>query len=156
MTQFSKWKTIGYATAIFVAGGISGGALGVYETKSHLFAPPRQQDMALRIRNRLRARLDLTPGQVAKIDPIVESAATELHAIRVETAQRINKIFDDSYAQVSSNLTPDQRAKFEEMQQERREMMHRWRPGPDGPDDWGGPRHNRPPGDNAGPGPSQP
>ena len=31
MTPFSKWKTIGYAAAIFMAGSISGGALGVYE-----------------------------------------------------------------------------------------------------------------------------
>jgi len=107
MIQYSKWKTIGYAAAIFVAGGVSGGALGVYETKSHLFAPPPEQEMALRIRNRLQAKLGLSEEQMAKIKPIVEGAARDLHSIRAETAQRINKVFDDSYAQVSCEAGPD-------------------------------------------------
>jgi hypothetical protein len=129
MTQFSKWKTIGYAAAIFVTGGISGGALGVYETKSQLFAPPREQEMALRLLHRLQARLDLSPDQVAKIRPIIDQAASDLHSIRTETALRINKVFDDSYAQVSAVLTPEQRAKLDQIQKERREMMRHWRPG---------------------------
>ena len=130
MIQYSKWKTIGYAAAIFVAGGVSGGALGVYETKSHLFAPPPEQEMALRIRNRLQAKLGLSEEQMAKIKPIVEGAARDLHSIRAETAQRINKVFDDSYAQVSAILTPEQRAKLDQMQRERRAMMQsHWQDG---------------------------
>ena len=123
MSQFSQWKTIGYAAAIFVAGGISGGALGVYEAKSHLFSPPGEREMALHMRNRFQARLGLTPDQMAKINPIVETAAAELRSIRVETAQRLNKVFEDSYAQVSAILTPEQRPKFDEMLKERRAMM---------------------------------
>jgi hypothetical protein len=138
MTQFSKWKTIGYAAAIFVAGGISGGALGVYETKSHLFAPPREQEIALRFLHRLQLRLDLSPDQVAKIRPIVAAAASNLRAIRMDTARRVNKVFDDSYSQVSAILTPDQRLKLDELQKERRaSMQNRWQEGhhhPGGPD----------------------
>jgi len=140
MTPFSKWKTLGYAAALFVAGAISGGALGVYEARSHLFVPPRQQEMALHLRERLRARLGLSPDQVAKITPIIESAAADIRSIRMETVQRINKVFDDSYASVSAILTPEQRVKFDQMQRERREMMQRhWqeahrRPGGPGPE----------------------
>jgi hypothetical protein len=147
MSQFSQWKTIGYAAAIFVAGGISGGALGVYEAKSRLFSPPGEREMALHMRNRLQARLGLTPEQMAKITPIVESAASELHSIRVETAQRLDKVFEDSYTQVSALLTPEQRPKLDEMLRERRALMqahsqegHR-HPGPGNPD---GPRYDRP------------
>jgi hypothetical protein len=138
MTGLSQWKIIGYAAAIFVAGGISGGALGVYETKSNLLVPPREQEMALRMRNRFAAKLGLSPDQIAKITPIIDSAAADLHSIRAETAQRMNKVFDDSYAQVSAILTPEQRIKLDQMQKERHEMMHRWQeghryPGPGGP-----------------------
>ena len=69
MTQFSQWKTIGYAAAIFVAGGISGGALGVYHTRTHLFAPQGQQEIAVHMRTMLQSRLALTPDQAAKDQP---------------------------------------------------------------------------------------
>jgi hypothetical protein len=140
MTQVSKWKIIGYAAAIFIAGGISGGALGVYETRSNLLVPPREQEMALRIRNRFQARLGLSPDQTAKITPIIDSAAAELHSIHMEANERISKVFDDSYTQIAAILTPEQRTKLEQMRKERQERMqhaqsHR-HPGPDhdGPD----------------------
>ena len=123
MSPFSKWKTIGYAVAIFVAGGISGGALGVYETKSHLFDPQREQEVALRWRQHLTEKLGLTPDQVAKINPIIDNGATQLRSIRADTMQRLNKVFEDSYSEISAILTPDQRAKLDQMDKERREMM---------------------------------
>ncbi len=147
MSQFSQWKTIGYAAAIFVAGGISGGALGIYEAKSRLFSPPGEREMALHMRNRLQARLGLTPEQMAKITPIVENAASELRSIRVETAQRLNKVFEDSYSQVSAVLTPDQRPKLDEMLRERRAMMQaHWQEGHHHPGQGipGGPRYDGP------------
>jgi hypothetical protein len=154
MSQFSQWKTIGYAAAIFVAGGISGGALGVYEAKSRLFSPPGEREMALHMRNRLQARLGLSPEQMAKINPIILNAASELRAIRSETAERLNKVFEDSYAQVSAVLTPEQRPKLDEMLRERRAMMqahwqeyHHHQPF----NDSGGSGH-----DASGPGPSAP
>jgi hypothetical protein len=162
MTAFSKWKTIGYAAAIFVAGGVSGGALGIYETKSSLFAPQPEKEVALRIRNRLRVRLGLSDDQMAKIAPIIDSAARDLRSIRVESAQRINKVFEDSYAQVSALLTPEQRKKLDEMERERRTMMqNHWQdghwhpPGPGGPGGPGGQRHgDGPDHDRPEPGPS--
>lgn len=125
MTPFSKWKTIGYAAAIFVTGAISGGALGIYETKSGLFAPPPEQEMALRIRNRLQEKLGLSNEQMTKVTPIIESTARDLHAVRMEAAQRVNRVFEDAYARLSSVLTPEQRAKLDQMQRERRAMMQR-------------------------------
>jgi hypothetical protein len=123
MSQFSKWKTIGYAAAIFVTGGISGGALGVYEAKSHLFEPQREQEIAVRIRTRLQTKLALSPDQMAKINPIIDSDAAAVRAIHMEATQRVNKVFEDSYAKVSYILTPEQRAELDQMEKERREMM---------------------------------
>ena len=123
MSQFSQWKTIGYAVAIFVAGGISGGALGVYEPKSHLFDPQREQEVALKWRTRLQNKLDLTPDQMARINPIIDNGVAQLRSIRSDTMERLNKVFEDSYTKISAILTPDQRAKLDQMDKERREMM---------------------------------
>jgi len=146
MTPLSKWKTIGYAAAIFVAGGVSGGALGVYEARSHLFTPTGEREIALHMRKRLQARLGLSPEQVAKIEPIIDGAASQIHSVRMETTRQINQVFDDSFARISSILTPEQRTELEQIQKERRAMMQgRWdghrRPGGLGAED--GPR--RPP-----------
>jgi Spy/CpxP family protein refolding chaperone len=90
--------------------------------------------MAGRILDRLQVRLNLTPDQIARIRPIIARSAVELRLVRADTALRINKVFDDSYAQVSALLTADQRTKLDEMQRKRRENMQlhlggRWRPG---------------------------
>jgi hypothetical protein len=154
MTPFSKWKTIGYAAAIFVTGGISGGALGVYEARTHLFSQPRDSEIAMRMHERLQKRLGLTDDQMSKIDPIIDSTASELHAIRMDTMERMNKVFDDSYAKVAALLTPDQKAKLDEMDKERKAMMqqHPWQENhhhPGGPDGSpGGPGDH--PGDHQG------
>ena len=157
MSPFSKWKTIGYAVAIFVAGGISGGALGVYETKSHLFEPPREQEMALHWRKRLQDKLELTPDQMATINPIIDNGVAQLRSIRIDTMERLNKIFEDSYAKISAVLTPDQRTKLDQMDKERREMMEQHlqenhhHPGPGGSP---GASHDGPDSDGHGPGPA--
>jgi hypothetical protein len=137
MSQFSKWKTIGYAAALFATGAISGVALGVYETKTHLLEPQRTQEIADRIKTRLQAKLDLSPDQEAKINPIVDNTAAEVRTARMEMAQRIGKIFEESYAKISAILTPDQRKKLDQMEKERADMMSHWqenhrRPGPPG------------------------
>lgn len=159
MTQFSKWKIIGYTAAIFVVGGISGGALGVYETKSQIFVPQRQRDVATRIRNHLQSRLGLSPDQMAKVDPIIDSAASEIRSIRMDAAQRVIKVFDASYAQISAILNPAQRIKLAEIQKERREMMQRaqsrWQEGHRHPSG-GGPEYDEPPHGSPGPVPSGP
>lgn len=151
MTQFSKWKIIGYAAAIFIAGGISGGALGVYQARSNFLAPPPEQEMAVRMLDRFQTRLGLTPDQVAKIKPVIDSAAADLSTIRADTAKRINEVFDASYTQVSALLTPEQRVKLLQMQKEHRERMQRAmsRHHPGGPrhegPDHDGPDHDGPP-----------
>ncbi|MGA3169405.1 MAG: hypothetical protein ABSE62_00170 [Chthoniobacteraceae bacterium] len=137
MTRFSKWKTIGYAVAIFVTGGISGGALGVYEAKIRLLAEPKEPEVALRILNHLKTRLELTPDQVAEITPIVQKAAEDIHRYRGECTDNVIKVLDQAYAQISADLTPDQRAKLQQMQKERLEQLQHqqqghWHPGEPG------------------------
>jgi len=154
MSQFSKWKTIGYAAALFATGAISGGALGVYETKTHLLEPQRTQEIADHIKIHLQSKLDLSPDQQAKINPIVDNTAAQIRTERMEMAQRIGKIFGDSYSKISAILTPDQRKKLDQMEKERADMMAHWqenhrRPGPPG----GSPHDDDMHGGPGGPGP---
>ena len=150
MTQFSKWKTIGYAVSLFVVGAISGGALGVYETKSHLFAPVPEREMESRLLHRLRTKLDLTEGQVAQIQPIIRSAARDIRSIHFEAMEQTNKVLDASYAQLAPILTPEQRKTLDEMQKERHALLEmrieaHHHPMPAGPDGPGGPDGPPPP-----------
>ena len=159
MMPLAKWKMIGYAAALFAAGAVSGGALGVYETKARLFQPQQEQDVALRMRARLQKRLELTPDQMAKLAPIIDSAAKDLHAIRTDNAQRVGKVFESAYSQISAILTPEQRVKLEQMQKEHRAMIQNrlghWHQGggpggggPDGPHGGGPGPHGPGAGDN--------
>jgi len=129
MTQFSKWKTIGYAASIFAAGGVSGGAIGVYYARSRLLAsqpvPVAKDAIAMRIMSHLGHRLNLTPDQAAKIRPIADDAAAQIEQIIGVRAGEVTAILDKAYAQISPILTPDQRARLDEIVKERREMLQR-------------------------------
>jgi len=162
MSQFSKWKTIGYAAAIFTTGGISGGALGVYKARTQFAEPQHEQEIALHMKKRFETKLGLTPDQVAKVDPILDDTAAKLVSIRADTAQHVGRLFEDSYVKISAVLTPAQRVTLDQMEKERKATMDRWQenhhhPGPGGaPDDDHHPGPGGPPdgGPHDGPGPS--
>lgn len=60
----------------------------------------------------LKTLLGLSDTQAAQVDVIMQEQKTKMDAIRTETEQRIQTL-----------LTPEQAAKFTEMQQKRQERM---------------------------------
>lgn len=131
MSVFSKWRTIGYAVAIFLAGVVSGGIVCFYETRAHMFRPPGEEEVAHHIMHRLEGRLQLLPEQVEQVGPIVARAAAELHAAQVQEAERVDQVFDSAYNRVAPLLSPAQRARLDQMYQEqlkrRAAMRAHWR-----------------------------
>lgn len=123
MMTLQNWKSVGYVVAIFVAGGIAGASIALSMTH-HKFPGPRDMQRFL------THRLDLTPEQVQKVDPIVDKLNTDLQAVRRDARQRASKLIDDADTQIASFLTPDQKAKMQQLQRARREHMmhHRWHP----------------------------
>src|SRR5438067_5837993 len=120
------WKTIAYAAALFIAGGVTGATIGVAVEKGSMFRPPRPHDMAQQMRNRLRSRLALTPEQLQKIDPIIKKTSDDLNAIHQETVARAAQITENCNAQIAASLSPEQKQKMEQMEKEHRGFLEEY------------------------------
>jgi Spy/CpxP family protein refolding chaperone len=70
----------------------------------------------------LTKALDLTPEQVAKIQPIFDQAKPQVMAARQEAKQKIEKIRENAVAQIRPILTPAQQQKFDALKKARDDM----------------------------------
>jgi Spy/CpxP family protein refolding chaperone len=110
---------------VFVAGAATGAFLGIHHLRHHvILGPPHSGDVPDRMREHLRRALSLTAEQENKIAPIVDATSTKLETIRVETAERVRTVMEDSKREIAPLLTPEQQKKLEKLESEHRKMMH--------------------------------
>src|SRR5207247_10260481 len=88
MNQALKWKLIVGFILVFVAGGISGVFLGGLYARHLFFGFHQPEQIGARMKERLRAELNLTPEQVAKVPPTIDKTAVQLRQLRQEPARR--------------------------------------------------------------------
>jgi hypothetical protein len=122
MTNARSWKVILYATLIFVAGLFIGSLAGPRILLKFL-RPPTPAEMSSHILARLQSRLSLTPEQTAQVKPVVEHTASEIDAIRKATTKQISDRIGESNSKIAAFITPEQKAKLDQMEAERREHM---------------------------------
>ena len=124
MNRDLKWK-LGLAfLLVFVAGGMTGVFFGVHLLRHHLMlGPPHSGDVPDRMREHMRRTLGLTAEQEKKIAPIVDATSAKLETIRVETAERVRTVMEDSKKEVAPLLTPEQQKKLDQLESEHRKMM---------------------------------
>ena len=124
MNSALKWK-IGLAfLLVFVAGGTTGAFFGVHHLRHHvLLGPPHSGDVPDRMREHLRRALGLSAEQERKISPIVDATSAKLESIRVETAERVRAVMEESKKEVAPLLTPEQQQKLNKLDAEHRKMM---------------------------------
>ncbi|HET9418361.1 MAG TPA: hypothetical protein VFO30_03395 [Chthoniobacterales bacterium] len=135
MNRALKWKLLGGFVLVFIAGGTTGVFLGAAHAR-HSFFALHQNIMAERMRHRLRAELQLSDEQMAKIAPIIDKTAARLQEIRHTTGQQVHETILEAHREIAPNLTEDQRAKLQAL--EARPHHPRWfnhgrRPSPPGP-----------------------
>jgi Spy/CpxP family protein refolding chaperone len=70
----------------------------------------------------LTKALELTPDQVAKIQPIFDQAKPQLKAARQESKQKIQAIRENIQSQIRPILTPAQQQKFDAIKKAREDM----------------------------------
>ena len=58
-----------------------------------------------------------------KISPLIDQAMRQVEVIRKETARRVFANVSNLHEQVLLVLTPEQKAKFEQLERERREYL---------------------------------
>ena len=71
----------------------------------------------------LVSKLDLTPEQQAKIKPIVDQANDELRQLRRTTQRTTVGVLERMQADISAQLTPEQKAKFDSQMGHQRERF---------------------------------
>src|SRR5437879_2821344 len=91
MNRALQWKLIAGFILVFVAGGITGAFVGGSYARHHFLAFHRPELIGGRMKERLRAELNLTPEQIAKISPIIDKTAAQLRDIRRDTARAVRK-----------------------------------------------------------------
>lgn len=76
---------------------------------------------------RFTDKLNLTPEQKAKVQPLFDQAKPQLQQIHEEAMQKARTVIEGTMSQVRAVLTPEQQAKFDEMKEAhenaRRAMM---------------------------------
>src|SRR5215467_13979204 len=123
MNRALKWKlTAGFILA-FVAGAVTGAAVGGMHARHVFFEFHHPELIGVKMKEQFRSELDLTPDQVARISPIIDKTAAELQKVRCDTGGRVREIWMEAHQQIAANLTDEQRQKLRQM----KERHHQWR-----------------------------
>ncbi len=124
MSNQLKWKLGLAVLLVFVAGGMTGAFFSVHHIRHHIMlGPPHSGDVPDRMREHLRRTLGLTAEQEQKISPIVDATSAKLESIRVDTAERVRSVMEDSKKEMAPLLTPEQQKKLDKLESEHRKMM---------------------------------
>ena len=115
MNSALKWKLIAGFVLAFVAGGITGAAVGGMHARHVFFEFHHPELIGIRMKEGLRKELNLTPEQVAKISPIVDKTAAQLKQIRRDTGRRVHEIMMEAHREMAANLTDEQRLKLQQI-----------------------------------------
>ncbi|MEY2559470.1 MAG: hypothetical protein QOE34_2895 [Verrucomicrobiota bacterium] len=122
MSKASTSKIVLYAALIFVAGLVIG-VLAASLLHRTLLRPPTPAEMSRHILARLERRLSLTPEQTAQIKPLVEQTSSDVEAIRLATTKQVTDRIAETDSKIAAFLTPEQKAKLNQMEAEHREHM---------------------------------
>ena len=124
MNSALKWKLAFAFLLVFVAGGMTGAFFGFHHLGHHvILGPPHSGDVPDRMREHLRRTLGLSADQEKRVSPIVDATSAKLETIRVETAERVRTVMEDSKKEIAPLLTPEQQKKLDQLESEHRKMM---------------------------------
>jgi len=123
-----NWKQWLVLALIFILGAATGASLtiGLTPRFNH---PPGAQQMKKRLLMTLTHRLNLTPEQQAKVQPILADLATQMQTVHRDEVARATQIMEKATNQIKAILTPEQQAQMQTMQQEMESERDRMTPG---------------------------
>ena len=130
MNDALKWKLAFAFLLVFVAGAATGSFFGLHHLRRHvILGPPHSGDVKERMQEHFRRALDLTADQEKKVGPIVESTSAKLETIRVETAERVRTVMEESKREIAPLLTPEQQQRLKDMEARHRRWLQHHRQG---------------------------
>jgi hypothetical protein len=125
MTRPAAWKVFLYTAALFIAGAVCGAML--ISHRAPVAEQPlklgRTAEIADKIRTKLNARLQLTPAQQAKFEPLILKTSADLESIHKDCLDRITAALNLLHAEMAPDLTPGQQQSVKALEAERRDLM---------------------------------
>lgn len=122
---FRHWKIILLMVAIFVAGAICGTVFAGGSVWRGLMRVVNFDGWTDRTVHQYQKDLKLTPDQIEKIRPVVESRRPEMLRIRNEAIGKIGHTLGQMNAEIRPLLTPEQATKFDEINKARGERLRK-------------------------------
>ncbi|HTG44280.1 MAG TPA: hypothetical protein VK633_07080 [Verrucomicrobiae bacterium] len=120
MKRVIRWKVVLYLTAIFITGSVSGWVVATRAAKDKAFTPPKSNEIAASLRDRIHSKLNLTPDQAKQVDVIIERSSKQIQSVNWDCIKRIRQGISSRNAQINALLTPEQQKLFEEIEKDRR------------------------------------
>ncbi len=116
----SKWKIGLYLSALFLAGVVTGAILTAQIGRRMMMRVMQPEAMAGRWQRDLETRLNLTAAQSQKIAPIITDGMKNFGAVmRDQTGLALS----NCNARIEMELTPEQKIKFAEIEQEQQNFI---------------------------------
>jgi hypothetical protein len=125
MTRPAAWKVLLYTAALFIAGAVCGSIFTSRRTPvvDQPLKLGRAPEIAERIQTKLDARLQLTPAQQEKFEPLFVKTSTELESIHKDCLDQISAALDRLHTEMRPDLTPAQLELLTALEAERREQL---------------------------------
>jgi nucleoid DNA-binding protein len=113
-----RWKLISGLLLVFVL-GVLVGSVGTGFYLKHRLAPIIKEPRARKafIMKKLSKKLNLTPNQKTKIEPIVEQMIEKRREYYRKTRPEIKRIMDQGFTQIKEELNEDQKKKLDELRE---------------------------------------
>jgi hypothetical protein len=116
----TRWKIIASLLVVAVSAGGIGGILGWKYREERLIQERRDQSsIHLLYLSRLEEALALTPGQRARIAPVLDAASERTRKLSAQVATDAARIREDMRAAILPALTAEQRAAYEKFEADR-------------------------------------
>lgn len=133
MNSPTQKTVVMYLAATFVVGAVAGGAIGYGAGRRPTFRPFDREEMRVKVCERFTTELSLSPEQQKQMDPLVRQGMEEFENAHREQKARLRELMEKGRERMAAILTPEQRVKFEAMEQERENRMQSRSKGPGGP-----------------------
>jgi hypothetical protein len=121
----SSWKLVAVFAVLFLTGGVSGSLITYSLVRKQALPNPTRNlhTWTENLMQKLARAGRLTPEQIAKIHPRVESVVKQMQSIQIQSMQQGSDALDAALAEIETGLNPDQQKRLELFRERRRAFL---------------------------------
>lgn len=121
-------KIVAEFVGVFLVGALAGGLLVSSTTDTPLMAfmnkaANKPDAIVARINKKYAQDFNLSPDEIAKIQPLVQEMAQHIYQSRHQFGLDILSTLDDYHAKIAAQLTPEHRDVYEKAMVDRRKQL---------------------------------